>query len=130
VIKAKGYADLDALVESWTGSDEFAAIKAAIDARASAPPVLLPADEGTTPPPSMLLSVGEEATTMIATTATTTPPDWRGNPDPSVVYDAPLLPANEQLAMIPAGVSKQDPGTPTPLALSGPVPVPKALTVM
>jgi len=38
VIKAKGYADLDALVESWTGSDEFVAIKAVIDARASAPP--------------------------------------------------------------------------------------------
>ena len=38
VIKAKGYADLDALVESWTGSDEFVATKAVIDARASAPP--------------------------------------------------------------------------------------------
>lgn len=77
----------------------------------------------------MLLSEGEEATTM-TTTATTTPPDWRGNPDPAVIYDAPLFPANERLATIPAGVSKQDPGTPTPLALSGPVPVPKALRVM
>lgn len=121
------------LVEPWTGSDEFVAIKAAIDLRASAPPVLLPADESTPPPPSMLLSEGEEATiTMatMATTATTTPPDWRGNPDPAVVYDAPLLPANEHLVMIPAGVSKRDPGTPTPLALSGPVPVPKALPVL
>lgn len=130
MIKAKGYADLDALVEPWTGSDEFAAIKAAIDGRASAPPFLLPADESTPPPPSMLLSEGEGATMTMATTATTTPPDWRGNPDPAVVYDAPLLPANEQLVMIPAGVSKQDPGTPTPLTLSGPVPVPKALPVI
>ena len=82
----------------------------------------------------MLLS-GEEATTamtmtMMTTTTTTTPPDWRGNPVPAVVYDAPLLPSNEQRVMIPAGVSKQDPGTPTPLALSGPVPVPRALPVM
>lgn len=131
VIKAKGYADLDALVEPWTGSDEFAAIKTVIDARASTPPVLLPADESTPPPLSMLLSEGEGATTTTATTTTTTtPPDWRGNPDPAVVYGAPLLPANERLVMIPAGVSKQDPGTPTPLALSGPVPVAKALPIM
>ena len=134
VIKAKGYADLDALVEPWSGSEEFAVIKAAIDERASAPPVLLPAEESTPPPSSKLQSEGEETMTMtmttMATTATTTPPDWRGNPDPAVVYDAPLLPANEKLVMIPAGVSKQDPGTPTPLALSGPVPVPKALPVM
>jgi hypothetical protein len=68
VIKAKGYADLDALVEPWTGSDEFAAIKAAIDVRASAPPFLLPADESTPPPPSMLLSEGEGATMTMATT--------------------------------------------------------------
>ncbi|KAI0279417.1 hypothetical protein BGY98DRAFT_1145896 [Russula aff. rugulosa BPL654] len=128
VIKAKGYADLDALIEPWTGSDEFAAIKVAIDARASAHPVLLPADESTPPPLSMLLSEGEEAT--MTTMTTTTPPDWRGNPDPAVVYDAPLLPTNERLVMIPAGVSKQDPGTPTPLALSGPVPVPKPLPMM
>ena len=115
----------------WTGSNEFAAIKAAIDARASTPPVLLPADESTPPPPSTLLSEGEEATmTMVTTSTMTTPPDWRGNPDPAVVYDAPLLPVNERLVMIPAGVSKQDPGTPTPLALSGPVPVPKALPIM
>jgi len=117
VIKAKGYSDLDALVEPWTGSDEFAAIKAAIDARAIAPPVLLPADLNTPPP--------EEATE-----AKITPQGWRGNPDPAAVHDAPLLPANENRIMIPAGVSKQDPGTPTPLALSGPVPVSKALPVM
>ena len=76
----------------------------------------------------MLLSEGEEAT--MTTMTTTTPPDWRGNPDPAVVYDAPLLPTNERLVVIPAGVSKQDPGTPTPLALSGPVPVPKPLPMM
>lgn len=109
------------LVEPWTGSDEFAAIKAAVNARASAPPVLLPADEST--PPS---SEGDQ-TTM---TMTMTTPPWRGNPDPTVVYNAPLLPANEQRIMIPAGVSKQDPGTPTPLALSGPIPVPNILPVM
>jgi hypothetical protein len=75
----------------------------------------------------MLLAGGEEVTmTMTATT----PPDWRGNPDPAVVYDAPLLPASERLFMVPAGVSKRDAGTPTPHALSGPVPVPKALPVM
>jgi hypothetical protein len=124
VIKAKGYADLGALVEPWTGSDEFAAIKAALDARASAPPVLLPADEST-PPPPVLLSDRKGTTTT-----TVTPPEWRGNPDPAVVYDAPLLPTNEHRVMIPAGVSKQDPGTPTPLALSGTVPVPKTLPVM
>jgi hypothetical protein len=78
----------------------------------------------------MLLTEGGEAM-MTTTTITTTPPDWRGNPDPAAVYDAPLLPANERLVMIPAGVSKQDPGTPTPLALSsGPLPVPKALPIM
>jgi tRNA-dihydrouridine synthase 2 len=130
VIKAKGYADLDALVESWTGSDEFAAIKAALDTRRSAPPVLLPADESTPPPPPVPPSEGEETTSTTATTMTTTPPEWRGNPDPAVVYDAPLLPANEHRVMIPAGVSKQDPGTPTPIALSGPAPVPKTLPVM
>ena len=127
MIKAKGYTDLDALVEPWTGSDEFAAIKVAIDARASAHPVLLPAEENTPPLPSTLLFEGEEATMAMATT---TPPDWRGNPDPAAVYDTPLLPAHEQRVPIPAGVSKQDPGTPTPLALSGPVPVPKALPVI
>lgn len=124
MIKAKGYADLGALVEPWTGSDEFAAIKAALDARASAPPVLLPADEST-PSPPVLLSDRKGTTTT-----TVTPPEWRGNPDPAVVYDAPLLPTNEHRVMIPAGVSKQDPGTPTPLALSGTVPVPKTLPVM
>ena len=113
-MKAKGYADLDALVGSWTGSDELAAIKMAIDARATAPPVLLPVDDLVTPPPP--------APSEDVTTTTTTPPGWRGNPDPAVVYDAPLLPANEHRMTIPAGVSKQDPGTPTPLALSGPVP--------
>jgi tRNA-dihydrouridine synthase 2 len=128
VVKAKGYADLDALVGPWTGSDEFAAIKAALDARASAPPVLHPADESTPPPPPVPSSEGEETT--MTTTTMTTPPEWRGNPDPAVVYDAPLLPANEHRVMIPAGVSKRDPGTPTPIALSGPVPVPKALPVM
>ncbi len=112
------------LVEPWTGSDEFAAIKAAVNARASAPPVLLPADEST--PPS---SEGDQ-TTMTMTTMTMTTPPRRGNPDPAVVYNAPLLPTNEQRVMIPAGVSKQNPGTPTPLALSGPILVPKALPVM
>ncbi|KAH9984062.1 hypothetical protein BJV74DRAFT_878791 [Russula compacta] len=123
VIKAKGYANLDALVEPWTGSDEFAAIKAAIDARATSPPVLLPADQSkSTLPPLPPEPEGE----------TTTPPEWRGNPDPAVVHDAPLLPANEHRITIPAGVSKQDPGTPTPLALSErPVPlVPQVHPVM
>jgi tRNA-dihydrouridine synthase 2 len=120
VIKAKGYSDLDALVEPWTGGDEFAAIKAAIDARSTAPPILLPADETTPPPPP-----SEEDTET-----TTTPPGWRGNPDPTVVHDAPLLPANEHRIMILADVSKQDPGTPTPLAVSRPVPVPNVLPVM
>ena len=119
VIKAKGYDDLDSLAEPWTGSDEFAAIKAAIDARATVLLVLLPADE-TTPPPRP----GEEIET------TTTPPGWRGNPDPAVIHDAPRLPANEHRVAIPAGVSKEDPGTPTPLCLSRPVPVPRVLPVM
>jgi len=115
-MKAKGYADLDALVEPWTGSGEFAAIEAAIEARATTSPVLLPADECTPPP------LPDEQTVM-------TPPEWRGNPDPAAVHDAPLLPANEHRIMIPAGVSKRDPGTPTPLALAGPVPAPKVLPV-
>ena len=61
VIKAKGYADLDALVKNWTGCDEFTAIKTSIDARATAPPILLPAtdDDGSISSPplaSQLLS--------------------------------------------------------------------------
>jgi len=115
VIKAKGYDDLDALVGPWTGSDELAVIQAAIDARATTPPVLPPPDESTPPSPR-----AEEE-------ITTTPPGWRGNPDPTVVHDAPLLPANEHRLMIPAGVSKRDPGTPTPISLST---VPKVLPVM
>jgi hypothetical protein len=107
-------------VEPWTGSDEFAAIKAAIDVRATAPPVLLPIDELTPPPSTSPQAPPKDMATMATTT--TTPPEWRGNPDPAAVYDAPLLPANEHRITIPAGVSKQDPGTPTPLALSGPVP--------
>ncbi|KAH9955692.1 hypothetical protein BC827DRAFT_1158125 [Russula dissimulans] len=71
-------------------------------------------DESTPPPPA------EEETT----TAT---PGWWGNPDPTVIHDAPLLPANEHRLMIPAGVSKRDPGTRTPISLSTPVPVPKVL---
>ena len=104
-------------MKPWTGSDEFAAIKAAIDARATVAPVLLPADQNTPPP--------EEGTEE-----TITPPGWRGNPDPAVVHDAPLLPANENRIVVPVGVSKQDPGTPTPLALSGPVLVSEVLPVM
>jgi len=119
VIRAKGYDDLDSLLEPWTGGDEFAAIKAAIEARATAPPILLPADEATSPP-----RPGEETET------TTTPPGWRGNPDPAVIHGAPLLPANEHRVTIPAGVSKEDPGTPTPLSLSRAVPIPKGLPVM
>ncbi|KAN0136053.1 hypothetical protein V8E53_006214, partial [Lactarius tabidus] len=42
IIEAKSYADFAALVKDWTGSDESAAIKASIDARATAPPILLP----------------------------------------------------------------------------------------
>ncbi|KAI0275475.1 hypothetical protein BC834DRAFT_947463 [Gloeopeniophorella convolvens] len=102
VIKAKGYSDLDSIVESWTGSEELASIKAVIDARAVSPPVLLPASDVVPP-------LDENVT----------PPGWRGNPDPEVVYNAPLLPANEHRIAIPAGVSKQDPGTPTPSGLSG-----------
>ncbi|KAI9510786.1 hypothetical protein F5148DRAFT_1176466 [Russula earlei] len=109
VIKAKGYSDLGALVGPWTGSDEFASIKAAIDARTTTPPFSLPADESTPSPP-------EEDTT-------TTPSGWRGNPDPAVVYEAPLLPANECRLMVPAGVSRQDPGTPTPITFSTAVPL-------
>ena len=112
MIKAKGYADLDALVKDWTGSDEFAAIKAAIDTRATAPPILLPAtDESVSSPPPASLPPKSCEETM------STPPGWRGNPDPAVVHDAPLLPANERRIPVPAGISKRDPGTPTPLAL-------------
>ena len=61
IIKAKGYSDLDALVKDWTGGEEFAAIKTSIEARATAPPILLPAtdDDGSVsspPPASQLLS--------------------------------------------------------------------------
>ncbi|KAH9973358.1 tRNA-dihydrouridine synthase 2 [Lactifluus volemus] len=117
VVKAKGYSDLDALVKPWTGSNVFSVIRAAIDARAMSPPVLIPADDFLTPPPPSVLPLAE-----LTTTTTITPSGWRGNPDPTVIYDAPLLPANEHRMTIPAGVSKQDPGTPTPIPLSGPVP--------
>jgi tRNA-dihydrouridine synthase 2 len=87
IIKANGYADLNALVKDWTGSDEFDAIKAAIDARVTAPPILLPAtDHGSISPPPALLPKSCEETAS-------TPPGWRGNPDPAVVHDAPLLPS-------------------------------------
>jgi hypothetical protein len=111
IIKAKGYANLDALVKDWTGSDEFDAIKAAIETRVTAPPILLPAsDHGSiSPPPALLPKSSEEIVS--------TPPGWRGNPDPEVVHDAPFLPTNERRIPIPAGISKRDPGTPTPLAL-------------
>ena len=61
IIKAKGYSDLDALVKDWTGGNEFAAIKTSIEARATAPPILLPAtdDDGSVSSPpqaSQLLS--------------------------------------------------------------------------
>ncbi|KAI0296327.1 hypothetical protein B0F90DRAFT_1819999 [Multifurca ochricompacta] len=52
VIKAKGYTDLDALVGTWTGDEEFTAIKASIEARATAPPILLPLSEDTLQPQS------------------------------------------------------------------------------
>ena len=56
VMKAKGYSDLDALAKDWTSCDEFAAIKTSIEARATAPPTLLPAkdDDGSvsSPPPA------------------------------------------------------------------------------
>jgi len=49
IVKAKGYADLDALlvVRDWTGNDKFAAIKAAVDTHATVPPDLLPATDDT-----------------------------------------------------------------------------------
>jgi tRNA-dihydrouridine synthase 2 len=111
IIKAKGYADLDALVKDWTGSDELDVIKAAIETRATAPPILLPAsDDGSiSPPPALPLKSCEEIVS--------TPPGWRGNPDPAVVHGAPLLPTNERRIPVPAGISKRDSGTPTPLAL-------------
>ena len=116
VIKAKGHADLDALVKDWTGGEEFAAIKTSIDARATARPILLPATDNdgsiSSPSPgSQLLS------TKSCEDIVSTPPGWRGNPDPAVVHDAPLLPTNERRIPVPAGISKRDPGTPTPLAL-------------
>ena len=115
VIKAKGYSDLDALVKNWTGGDVLAPIKTSIDARATAPPILLPTtdDDGSVsspPPASQLLS------TKSCEEIVSTPPGWRRNPDPAVVYDAPLL-ANKRRIQVPAGISKRDPGTPTPLAL-------------
>ncbi|KAF8257125.1 hypothetical protein EI94DRAFT_1760534 [Lactarius quietus] len=110
VIKAKSYADLDALVKDWAGSDEFAAIKAAIDARATAPPILLPASDGDTtsslPPVSQLPPKSYEE-------IVSTPPGWRGNPDPAVIHDAPLLPTNE----------RRIPPEPAP-APNAPLPVP------
>ncbi|KAI0294696.1 hypothetical protein B0F90DRAFT_1670397 [Multifurca ochricompacta] len=126
VIKAKGYTDLDALVGTWTGDEEFTAIKASIEARATAPPILLPLSEDTLQPQSQsqgsaTSSGGDEISTTI------TPSGWRGNPDPTVVNDAPFLPANEHRIHIPAGVSKQDPGTPTPHRLSGGGPPPLPL---
>ncbi|KAN0136043.1 hypothetical protein V8E53_006204 [Lactarius tabidus] len=114
-IKPVGYADLDALVKDWTGNDEFDAIKAAIDARATAPPILLPAAEDDTissPPPAshQLLpkSCGRDGEKA---------PGWHGNSDPAVVHGAPLLPTNERRIPVPAGIPKRDPGTPTPFAL-------------
>ncbi|KAF8256780.1 hypothetical protein EI94DRAFT_1774852 [Lactarius quietus] len=114
VIKAKSYADLDALVKDWTGSDEFAAIKAAIDARATAAPILHPAtdDDTISSPPSASQLPPRSCEGIVGT-----PTGWRGNPDPAVVHDAPLLPANERRIPVPAGILKRDPGTPTPLAL-------------
>ena len=116
IIKAKGYSDLDALVKDWTGKDEFAAIKTSIDARTTAPPILLPAtdDDGSVSSPapaSQLLS------TKSCEEIVSTPPGWRGNPDPAVVHDAPLLPTNERRIPVPAGISKRDSGTPTPFRL-------------
>jgi tRNA-dihydrouridine synthase 2 len=107
IIKAKGYADLDALVKDWTGNKEFTAVKAVIDAHTTAPPTLLASDDGSISlPPGLLPKSCEEIVS--------TPPGWRGNPDPAVT---PLLPANERRTPVPAGISKRDPGTPTPLDL-------------
>ncbi|KAN0136038.1 hypothetical protein V8E53_006199 [Lactarius tabidus] len=74
-------------ITDWTGSNEFDAIKAVIDARATAPPILLPVtDDGSvsSPPPALLPKSCEEIVS--------TPPGWRGNPDPTVIHGAPLLP--------------------------------------
>jgi hypothetical protein len=110
-IKAKGYANLNALVKEWTRSDEFAAIKAAIDARATALPIFLPAtDNGSVSPPPALPPMPCEG-------IASTPPGWRGNLDPTLVHYAPLLPTNERCIPVLAGISKRDPGTPTPLSL-------------
>ena len=96
-------------MKDWTGSDEYFAIKAAIDVRATAPPILLPATDDTLSSPPPPPKSCEETIS--------TPPGWRGNPDPAVVHDAPLLPPNEHRIPVPAGISKRDPGTPTPLTL-------------
>ncbi|KAI0063677.1 FMN-linked oxidoreductase [Artomyces pyxidatus] len=117
VVKARSYDDLDALIGPWTGADDFAAIAAAIDARATNPPILLPADAPVTPP----VSLAAAAAMHYATTVT--PPGWRGNPEPALVFDAPLLPAEGRVP-VPAGVSGHDASTPTP------APKPVALEVM
>ena len=88
----------------------FAPIKTSIDARATAPPILLPTtdDDGSVSSQPLSTKSCEEIVS--------TPPGWRRNPDLAVVYDAPLL-ANKRRIPVPAGISKRDPGTPTPLAL-------------
>ncbi|KAI0053475.1 FMN-linked oxidoreductase [Auriscalpium vulgare] len=111
VIKARGYEELDDVISGWTGAEEFRAIEEAIARRASGPPLVMPAE----------LAPSAHATTPDAEPeqprVLDTPAEWRGNPDRSVVHDAPLLPTNERRATVPAGVSGHDEATPTPAPL-------------
>ncbi|KAA1478065.1 FMN-linked oxidoreductase [Dentipellis sp. KUC8613] len=119
VVKAHGYADVDALFAPWTGAEVFEDIKRTVEARGKGEPMLLPAEDFTPPAPSSqaesdIASTPAPSSQNAAKPDTKTPPDWRGNPEPAVVHDAPLGPVNERRRLVPSGVTRQDAATPTP----------------
>ncbi|KAI9460633.1 hypothetical protein BJY52DRAFT_1222720 [Lactarius psammicola] len=107
ISKAKGYADLEALVQDWIYDDKFAADKPTIDTARPYYPSL---------PPRQTHHLLAAATQVIRRDGA--PPQTGENPYPAVVHDAPLLLTNEYRALVPADVLKQDQGTPTTLILS------------
>jgi hypothetical protein len=119
IVRAKDYTDTESIAGEWTGEAEFRAIERAVDARARAPPTCYPAEAS--PAPSEATHNGSVVTPPDATHsgAVATPPEWRSNPEPAQVHDAPKLPANGKL-LAPAGVTGKDVGTPTPLPKAKP----------
>ncbi|KAI0030961.1 hypothetical protein K488DRAFT_71767 [Vararia minispora EC-137] len=99
IVRARSYAEVESIASGQlTGEDEFREIEHALASRVHRPPLCLPAN---------VVESSSSGSQSTSNDAMATPPEWRGNPEPERVYDAPKMPVSG-LVPPPAGVTGED----------------------